>query len=59
VAYTFDIKLDTLKHEELCVIKEVAEEDNESCRVVKLSESDIIRISDDRGFEQIDDLVKS
>jgi hypothetical protein len=59
VAYAFDIKLNALKHEVLCVIKEIAEKDIESWRVVKLSESDIVSISDDRGFEQIDVLVKS
>jgi hypothetical protein len=35
------------------MIKEIAEEVHESWRVVKLSESDYVSISEDRAFEEI------
>jgi hypothetical protein len=36
------------------MIKENAEEDRESWRVVRLSESNEVSVSEDRGFEEID-----
>jgi hypothetical protein len=39
--------------------QEIAEEDRESWRVVKLSESDEDSVSKDRGFEEIDALVEA
>jgi hypothetical protein len=43
--------------DKLHVIKAITEEDRESWRVVKLSESDKVSVSEDRGFEEIDVLA--
>jgi hypothetical protein len=59
VAYTFNIKLDTPKHEELYVIKEIAKEDSESCRVVGLSGGGAVFIFGGGGFGQVGVLAKS
>jgi hypothetical protein len=44
--------------DKLYVIKAITEEDHESWRVVKLSESDKVSVSEDRGFEEIDVLAE-
>jgi hypothetical protein len=51
------LRRQTRSTEELHVIKEIAEKDCESWRVVKLLESDKVSVSEDKGFEGIDVLV--
>jgi hypothetical protein len=46
-------KLEALKRLR-CMFRTITEEDRKSWRVVKLSKSDEVSVSEDRGFEEID-----